>query len=76
MKHNEISKLNPLHIDIFLEDGYVTVCNTILKKSVLPESTGVGLANIQARYQVLSERDVLISDTGGFFTVKIPILSV
>lgn len=75
LKHNEASKARPLKIDVFQEDGYIVVRNNLQPKNSLPESTGLGLANIQARYQVLSDKAVLISDQGGFFTVKIPILS-
>ncbi|MCB0531548.1 MAG: histidine kinase [Saprospiraceae bacterium] len=75
LKHNEASKARPLKIEVFQEDGYIVVRNNLQPKNSLPESTGLGLANIQARYQVLSDKAVLISDQGGFFTVKIPILS-
>lgn len=74
IKHNEVSKSKPLHIDIFQENGYVVVRNNIQAKNSLPESTGIGLANIQARYQILSGKAVLISNNDGYFTVKTPIL--
>lgn len=75
LKHNEVSKANPLYLDIFQEDNYVVVRNNLQAKNVLPESTALGLANIQARYQVLSGKEVLITDKDNFFTVKIPILA-
>ena len=75
LKHNEASKAKPLKIDVFLENGFVVVRNNLQPKNALPESTGVGLANIQARYQVLADKEVLITNHDGFFTVKIPVLS-
>lgn len=72
LKHNEASKANPLRLEIFRENGYLVVRNNIQPKNALPDSTGVGLANIQARYRVLSGKEVLISDQDGFFTVKVP----
>ncbi len=75
LKHNEVSKANPLQIEVFRENGYLVVRNTLQPKTTLPESTGLGLANIQARYQALSDKPVLISNNDGFFTVKTPILS-
>ncbi|MCB9353505.1 MAG: histidine kinase [Lewinellaceae bacterium] len=75
LKHNEISKARPLTIRIFRENGAIVVRNNLQSKNTLPESTGVGLANIQARYRVLSGKEVLISDNDGFFTVKVPILA-
>ena len=76
LKHNEISKSNPLHIEVFLEnDRWIVVRNNLSPKNILPESTGVGLSNIQSQYQLLSEKSVLITDHDGFFTVKIPVVS-
>lgn len=74
LKHNEVSKARPLHIDIFQENDYLVVRNNLQPKTALPESTGIGLANIQARYQILAGKEVLISDADGLFTVKTPIL--
>lgn len=74
LKHNEASKNNPLSIEIFEENGYLVVRNNIQPKNALPDSTGVGLANIQARYRMLSGKDVLITDNDGFFTVKVPFI--
>ncbi|MEZ4941543.1 MAG: histidine kinase [Saprospiraceae bacterium] len=74
LKHNEASKARPLKIEVFQENGYLVVRNNLQPKNSLPESTGLGLANIQARYQILSDKAVLISDEGGFFTVEIPVL--
>ncbi len=75
LKHNEVSKTNPLRIDIFLEnEEWIVVRNNLSAKKILPESTGIGLANIQAQYQVLSGKAVLITDHDGFFTVKVPLL--
>lgn len=74
LKHNEVSKASPLRLEIFQENGYLVVRNNIQPKNMLPDSTGVGLANIQARYRVLTGKDVLITDTDGFFTVKVPFI--
>lgn len=77
LKHNEISKSNPLYIDIFTEeDAWVVVRNNLAPKNILPDSTGIGLANIQAQYQMLSDKTVLITDHDGFFTVKVPVAMI
>lgn len=75
LKHNEVSKANPLKIDIFPENGYLVVRNNLQPKNTLPESTGLGLANIQARYLMLCGKEVVITGDNGFFTVKTPIIS-
>jgi len=74
LKHNEASKSHPLRIEIYAENGYITVRNNLQPKNALPESTGIGLENISARYQILSGKPVLISDNDGHFSVKIPLI--
>lgn len=75
LKHNEVSKAHPLRIEIFQENRYLVVRNNLQPKNTLPESTRIGLANIAARYRVLSDKEVLITDKDGFFTVRVPIIS-
>ncbi len=74
LKHNEASKAHPLRIEIFREKDYLVVRNNLQPKNTLPESTGVGLANISARYRVISGKEVLITDNDGFFTVRVPVV--
>jgi hypothetical protein len=75
LKHNEVSKAHPLQIDVYLEDReYVVVRNNLQKKGILPESTSLGLANIRARYRIMAGKEVWVSASDGFFTVKVPLL--
>lgn len=74
LKHNEASKARPLRIEIFEEAGYLTVRNNLQPKNTLPESTGIGLANIQARYQILAGEELRITNHDGYFSVRVPIL--
>ncbi len=74
LKHNEVSKLNPLSIEVFLEGDFIVVKNNIQLKNSVGESTGVGLENIKARYRFLSNKAVLVEENETFFVVKIPII--
>jgi Histidine kinase len=74
LKHNEISKLNPLSISVFLEDNCIVVRNNLQLKTNQNESTGIELSNIKARYGFLSTQPVSITEEDGFFTVKIPLI--
>jgi hypothetical protein len=74
LKHNEISKMYPLSISVFLEENCIVVRNNLQLKTNQNESTGIGLSNIKARYQFLSSEPVSISEADGFFTVKIPLI--
>lgn len=75
VKHNVVSEKRPLHIRIFVENGYLCVQNDLQKKEVLQDRRGVGLQNIVNRYGILTRRDVLVHETNETFTVKIPILT-
>ena len=76
IKHNEISKANPLIVKIYNDDQYLTVENQIHFKEVMKQdSTNVGLGNIRARYEVLSDRPVEIIKDKERFMVKVPLLS-
>jgi hypothetical protein len=75
LKHNEISKMYPLSISVFLEENCIVVRNNLQLKTNQNDSTGIGLSNIKARYGFLSSQAVSISETDGFFTVKIPLIN-
>jgi sensor histidine kinase YesM len=75
VKHNVVSEKRPLHIRIFVENGYLVVENDYQKKEVLQDRKGVGLQNIINRYGIITERKVLIGQNEKVFTVKIPILT-
>lgn len=74
LKHNEISKLHPLSIVVFLEDNCIVVRNNLQLKTNQNDSTGIGLSNIKSRYEFLSSQPVSIWETDEFFTVKIPLI--
>jgi LytS/YehU family sensor histidine kinase len=77
IKHNIISKGNPLKLSIYdNEDGYVVVENTFQPKILSGESTGIGLSNICSRYKYLTEQEVIIVQKEGYFKVKLPLLIV
>ena len=65
IKHNVISEENPLHINIYVKDGFIVVENNLQKKSVmLDESPGIGLDNIAKRYEFLSDKKVEVIEEG------------
>lgn len=70
-----VSDSRPLHIKITEENGYLVVQNNFQKKEVLGNRKGVGLQNIVNRYDVVTERKVLIEQNEDHFKVKLPILT-
>lgn len=75
VKHNVVSEKRPLHIRIYMKDGYLTVENDFQKKEVLQNRQGVGLQNIINRYGLVTNRKVLIEQTEKIFAVKLPVLT-
>lgn len=77
IKHNIGSKANPLDIEIFVQNDVLVVKNNLQIKSSKPdESTGIGLANIRKRYELLSGESMTVKDDDGYFTVQLPLLKM
>ncbi len=75
VKHNIVNATKPLHIKIFEEEGKLKVSNNLQEKQVVKKSSGVGLQNIQQRYELLSTRKMEIHKTATDFTVELPMLT-
>jgi ligand-binding sensor domain-containing protein len=74
IKHNVIDTETPLYIDIFVEDQYVVVRNSLQKKNFVETSNKQGLVNMKSLYHYLNGRDIVIQEDEKYFTVKIPLL--
>lgn len=75
VKHNVITSGQPLAIEIYEKDGYLVVENNKNPKASLEKSTKVGLRNIKQRYQLVTDRQVLVEDDARRFRVKLPLLT-
>lgn len=75
VRHNTISSKKRLQVRIYTEDGYLIVANE--KQPMLEPNpgTGVGLSNLNSRYQLLMEREIEIIDNDKEFVVRLPLLS-
>lgn len=75
IKHNIISKQNPLTIQIYVEnDEYLVVSNNLQKKNSSEVTTRLGLTTIIKRYRFITEREVIVTKTQEEFIVKIPLI--
>jgi sensor histidine kinase YesM len=75
VKHNEISKRNPLSISVSTSDSdNLIVSNTIQEKLSSEPGTGIGLSNLSKQYRLLSGQDILISKLDQEFIVEVPLL--
>jgi len=75
VKHNQVTPSKKLHISIVEEDGNLIISNNVQPKQVVRESTGVGLKNIQQRYELLTNRPVTINENINQFSISIPMLT-
>ena len=74
IKHNIVSKRNPLYIDLKVEGNKIHVINNLQKKMTKEKSTQFGLQSIQTRYDLLGGQSVEIEETDKEFKVTIPII--
>jgi LytS/YehU family sensor histidine kinase len=75
IKHNEFSSENPLNIKLSLNGEYIKVSNNIRPKPYLADSTKIGLRNLNSRYQMVCNKNIVIESEGSNFLVKLPLIS-
>ena len=74
IKHNAFNKNQPLVIDIEASESFLTVKNNRQKRKEPSNSTGIGLKNIQARYQLQVNKNIEIEKDDNYFSVKVPLI--
>ena len=77
IKHNEISKANPLKIVVAISDEYeLLVENNLQPKELLEESSKTGLKNLAGRYEFLTGKKMIITDNDKYFRVSLPLIQI
>jgi LytS/YehU family sensor histidine kinase len=75
IKHNEISKRNPLKINILTtENESLIIVNDIHKKITDEEGTGIGLINLSKQFQLLINKEITIRKENKHFSVEVPLI--
>ena len=75
LKHNIVSGRYPLTIILSTtEENTFRVSNMMRPKQEENNNTGLGLANLDKRYQLLCDKTITISDRDGIFAVEVPLL--
>jgi sensor histidine kinase YesM len=76
IKHNIVSKQDPLNVEVKVTDSdMIVVENNLQKKNIsAEESSGIGLKNVIERYQYISKRSVEILEDNHTFLVKLPLI--
>lgn len=73
VKHNTITSRHPMHISIRTEEGFLVVSNP--KKPLVEPApgTGIGLKNLNSRWELITGENIVIIETDESFTVKLPL---
>lgn len=74
IKHNIVSKEHPLIINIYTEENFIIVSNNknIREEKVI--STGIGLNNLNKRYELIAKKSIEVIDNEDIYKVKIPLI--
>ena len=74
VKHNIVSKNQPLHINISISKDQIEVKNNLNLKISKEPSTSIGLENIKRRYLLLRGKNITIEKEGNSFIVSLPVI--
>ncbi|MCK3684819.1 histidine kinase [Maribellus sp. YY47] len=73
IKHNITSKETPLKISVVASEGYLVVANNLNLRTT-SYSTKTGLRNLVRRYEMLTEKEIVVQYDDERFEVKVPLL--
>ena len=73
VKHNAITRSNPLRVSVRVVGEWLEVSNAKAPKLEPEPSTGIGLENLRSRVRLITGRDIEIVDTAAAFTVRVPL---
>ncbi len=74
IKHNSFSDEEPLRIVIMISGQYINVVNRVKPKPYIIDSTKIGLNNLNCRYKLLFNKNIIITPGKENFTVKLPVI--
>jgi hypothetical protein len=75
IKHNAFTTESPLKIQLYYDEGFITVRNNIQPKVTREDASGMGLINLAERYRIISGDEIMITHDDNFFSVSLKILS-
>lgn len=74
VKHNRVTRQEPLLLEIRSGHDQLIVSNNLLPKRQWLDSSGIGLNNINARYKLLFGREIAIESDDKYFRVCLPVI--
>lgn len=77
IKHNIVTELKPLKINIESEQHYLIISNNLQEKKVEARNSGKsGIDNIQRRYAYFTDKQVQVYKDKDLFVVKVPLIDI
>lgn len=77
IKHNSVSEIRPLKINVECRDQYLVVKNNLQPKKIESRnSSKTGLRNIKRRYRYFTKREVQVIQNDKSFIVKVPLIDI
>lgn len=77
IKHNIVSRVKPLHIELFTNgNNTLVVRNNYQPRQTAEHSTLIGLQNISKRYELVSGKSVKVNSGTEHFEVALPLLQL
>lgn len=76
VKHNKSDGKNAIKTSILINEGWLIITNSKATLASKNESFGTGLANLKARYKLLSDEKIQVHDMDTKFEVFIPIIDL
>lgn len=76
VKHNRLDNKEPLEVYVSINDNTLIVRNEKRPVTSPVDSTKVGLANLNERFILLTERQLVTEETPELFIVKAPLIEV
>ena len=74
IKHNEFSDTRPLRIQVGVNENVIKVSNNTRPKTSFVDSTNIGLRNLNSRYRLVCNKNIVTENKEGVFTVLLPII--
>jgi len=75
VKHNEVSKANPLNITVKRVKNTLVITNPIQLKNTGDQSKKIGLKNLAQQFAYFTDEQLEISNENGIFKIVLPLLT-
>ena len=74
VKHNEISRRNPMAVEIWMNENDLWISNPIRAKRSLEHSSKIGLNNLDERFRIIVGKGIGTMADERFFKLQLPML--